>query len=68
MFKLNLKALLARGSDEGFYAPGAEPTKLGWHRKTVDVSVEVFEADRVPQHETPTLTKGFGTSASWGVW
>ena len=67
MFKLNLKALLARASDEGFYAPGAEPTKGGQRRERVD-AVEFSEADRAPKPEAPMLMRGFGTSANWGVW
>jgi hypothetical protein len=67
MFKLNLKAFMARGSDEGFYAPGAEPSKRGQRRETVD-AVEFSEADRAPNPEAPMPMRGFGTSANWGVW
>ncbi|PKQ18188.1 MAG: hypothetical protein CVT68_04650 [Actinobacteria bacterium HGW-Actinobacteria-8] len=68
MFKINLKALLARGSDEGFYAPGAEFTKRGQHREIADAIVEVSEVDRTPKRKEPPPVPGFGASANWGVW
>jgi hypothetical protein len=68
MFKINLKALLARGPDEGFYAPGAGPPKGGRHRKVVDASVEVSEADRAPKRKKPTPVQGFGATGGWGAW
>ncbi|WP_291380385.1 hypothetical protein [Demequina sp.] len=67
MFKFNLKALLARGSDEGFYAPGSGPPQRGLPRERVD-AVEFSEADRAPNPEAPMPMRGFGSSANWGVW
>jgi hypothetical protein len=67
MFKFNLKALLARGSDEGFYAPGAEFTKGGQRGERVD-AVEFSEAGRAPKHEAPTPAQGFGATGGWGSW
>ncbi|MCB2412406.1 hypothetical protein LGT39_06030 [Demequina sp. TTPB684] len=68
MFTLNLKALLARGSDEGFYAPGAGPPKRGVPRKTADAVGDVSEASRTPKREAPTPVNGFGATGGWGSW
>lgn len=68
MFTIKLKALLARGSDDGFYAPGAKLNHPDLHRERVDATAKASHADPAPRREEPKLLPGFGTSASWGVW
>lgn len=57
-----------RGSDEGFYAFGAEPTARGQHRNTVAASNEVPETDHAHQRKEPTPLPGSGSAGDWGVW
>ena len=68
MFSINLKALLTRGSDEGFLTPGAQPAAGGQARASAGSHAELSLADRPPTRQVPTPIQGFGASGGLGMW
>jgi hypothetical protein len=68
MFNIDLQDLPSLGTDEAFYATGADRADGGQLREFGDAIVEFSLADHAPTRQAPTPVRGFGAAGGLGMW